>query len=77
MKIIVALTMVLILTACGGYDAGACYNSAKEFMDSKNGEVHLIPGKNWRYIGTTEDSVFYMEALAHSHCGLTQTYKVK
>jgi len=75
-KGLIAGVFLLALSGCGGYDEEACYQSAADFMESVGGEAHLIPGESWTYLGTTTESVFFLEAMNLSNCDITKSYKV-
>lgn len=75
-KSLIAGVFLLVLSCCGGFDTEACYQSAADFMDSVGGEAHLIPGEPWTYLGTTNDSVFFLEAMNLSNCNISKAYKV-
>ena len=74
-SLLAGVAVLLALTGCG-FDEAACYQSASDFMESVGGEVHLIPGKSWTYLGTTDDSVFFLEAMNLSNCDISKSYKV-
>lgn len=72
-KIGAVVVLMGMLSGCGGYNEEECFQSATDYMENLDGEVMRIPGEKWRYIGLTDSDIVYMEAMAHTHCGLTKT----